>query len=227
MMQDIWAKVRPTLAHLIIVIDAIRNRSAFRQLARENHLQKRGPTTIATAMPVRWYSLVKMLGSTIALRPSNLVQLHHSIGDDTIWSNVVNCAKIVFDSVKQSVPEWIAEQRAISEAELPAGLKRQRFSLIEQATGASSPDQLRKTEWERYFELRVPPQDDASLSRWWKSHKSQFPVWHQIAQDYLSVPATSAGVERMFNKSRRVLSRLRLQMSPEHAELCERGLIDW
>jgi hypothetical protein len=40
-----------------------------------------------------------------------------------------------------------------------------------------------------------------------------------LAKLYLFIPATSAGVERMFSKARRVLDPLRLRMTPEHAGL--------
>ena len=36
----------------------------------------------------------------------------------------------------------------------------------------------------------------------WREHHQEYPILSQIARDYLSVPATSAGVERIFNYGR-------------------------
>jgi hypothetical protein len=77
MMQAIWSKVRPLLSRLLIVIEAIRNKTDFRRLTAEWRLSaeattqdfRKGPMAIATATPVRWYSLVRMLSSAISLRP--------------------------------------------------------------------------------------------------------------------------------------------------------------
>jgi hypothetical protein len=71
----------------------------------------------------------------------------------------------------------------------------------------------------RYTALKLLSQDDANLHQWWKSHAEEFPTFYLLAKLYLFIPATSAGPERMFSKARRVLDRLRLRLTPEHAEL--------
>jgi hypothetical protein len=78
---------------------------------------------------------------------------------------------------------------------------------------------LLEPEWTRYTELKLLAQDDADLDTWWKEHAREFPTFFLLTQLYLFIPATSAGAERLFSKSRRVLDRLRLRMTPEHAEL--------
>jgi hypothetical protein len=74
-------------------------------------------------------------------------------------------------------------------------------------------------EWTRYTLLRLLVQEDADLHNWWKDHAQEFPTFYPVAKSYLFIPATSAGVERMFSKAWRILDRLPLRMTTEHAEL--------
>jgi hypothetical protein len=46
---------------------------------------------------------------TALLRRSNLQQLRDLVDDDAQCSMIVACPKAVFDSVKESIPEWIAD----------------------------------------------------------------------------------------------------------------------
>jgi hypothetical protein len=162
---------------------------------------------------------VPLFQFTALLRPSNLHQIQHLLGEGNEWSHVLACAKVVFDSVKRSIPEWIAEQRRLSEAEDFPSSRRGRFSLTDEIPlpgrrGMVPP----KTEWDRYFEPEISAREDSDLMGWWHSHREMFPVWYHLAQTYLCLPATSAGVERMFSKSRRVLTRLRLRTTGDHAD---------
>jgi hypothetical protein len=57
------------------------------------------------------------------------------------------------------------------------------------------------------------------LLAWWENHGDRFPVWIRLARTYLLIPARSAAAERRFSKSRRAVSRLRLRMTRERADL--------
>jgi hypothetical protein len=147
---------------------------------------------------------------TALLRPSNLQQLRDLVDDDAQWSVIVTCSKAVFDSVKESIPEWISDQRRLSEIEQPGPMQRPRFSRTEEVRGATSTSPTRKGEWDQYLELIVSARNDADLKQWWNLHRREFSVCYSLPQAYLCVSATSVGVERMFSKVRRVFSRLRL-----------------
>lgn len=49
--------------------------------------------------------------------------------------------------------------------------------------------------------MSAVPEPESPLN-FWKSHDRQFPVLSAIARDCLAVPATGAGVERLFNSAR-------------------------
>jgi hypothetical protein len=72
---------------------------------------------------------------------------------------------------------------------------------------------------DQYAGLRVLSLDDNNLHQWWKDHAQEFPTFYLLAKLYLFIPATSAGPERMFSKSRRVVDRLRLRLTPKHTKL--------
>ncbi|KIY42956.1 HAT dimerization, partial [Fistulina hepatica ATCC 64428] len=75
-------------------------------------------------------------------------------------------------------------------------------------------------EMERY--LDSDPEDANDVIAWWIEHRALYPYLHQMAIDYLSIPATSVDVERLFSKGRLFLSHVRSRMSVQmtRALLC-------
>jgi hypothetical protein len=51
--------------------------------------------------------------------------------------------------------------------------------------------------------------------KWWNINKSGFPVLSQLAQKYLSIPATSVPSERLFLDAGNYISAKRTQLSPD------------
>jgi hypothetical protein len=140
------------------------------------------------------------------LRPSNL-RIRNRLKDDDEWQNVLGCMRVVYETVRS---QWnIMEPRADASDQV-SGFSRTRDILDEEDAS---------TEWDRYLNQRIRALEDADLHSWWQSHARTFPGFYRLAQLYLIIPPTSAGVERMFSKARRVLDRLRLRMKPEKAEL--------
>ncbi|KDR79571.1 hypothetical protein GALMADRAFT_47315, partial [Galerina marginata CBS 339.88] len=56
----------------------------------------------------------------------------------------------------------------------------------------------------------------------WYEKRQTFPQLHRMALDYLSIPATSTDVERLFSRGRLILSHTRSRLSPQstRALLC-------
>ena len=72
--------------------------------------------------------------------------------------------------------------------------------------GAESPAQPEKEEDARREEVlkylalpQVQAGDNFDLLDWWKSHQSLFPNLARMARQFLALPASSAGVERLFS----------------------------
>jgi hypothetical protein len=144
---------------------------------------------------------------TALLRPSNLTLIQEGIPMGS-WQNLLNCTRVVFEAVKA---KWnIREPVLTSESDTMEFSRTRRFQ--------NSPEPY-PSEWERYTSQQLPASADDRLHDWWQAHQTEFPCFYRLAQLYLIIPATSAGVERMFSQARRVLDRLRLRMKPENAEL--------
>jgi hypothetical protein len=137
---------------------------------------------------------------TALLRASNVQQLRDLVDDNAQWSMIVARSKAVFDSVKESIPEWFADQRRLSEIEQLGPTHRPRFSRTEEVRGPTSTNPTRKGKWDQYLELIVSAQNDADLKQWWNLYRREFPVCYSLEQACLCVPATSAGLERIFSK---------------------------
>jgi hypothetical protein len=87
------------------------------------------------------------------------------------------------------------------------------------------------TELELY--LSQPVENVADPLKWWLTHSHTFPTLSQMALDYLSIPATSTAVERVFSQGRHLLSHTRNRMKGKTlcAHLClgswaRKGLVD-
>lgn len=56
---------------------------------------------------------------------------------------------------------------------------------------------------------------DGSARLFWKDHQREFPNLARIARDIMSIPATGAGVERLFNSARDICHYRRGSLNPE------------
>jgi hypothetical protein len=148
------------------------------------------------------------------LRPSNLRRMPEKLVNQGEWDQVMDCAKAVFEATEFKSGLGNNESDRVAD-EVHTEWESRLFGMeeYEEASDLSEP------EWTRYTGLRVLSQEDKDLHQWWKDHAREFPTFYLLAKLYLFIPATSAGPERMFSKSRRVLDRLRLRLTPKHAEL--------
>ncbi|KIL63966.1 hypothetical protein M378DRAFT_79034, partial [Amanita muscaria Koide BX008] len=74
--------------------------------------------------------------------------------------------------------------------------------------------------------LSTDVEDITNPIAWWLERRSLYPRLSRMALDYLTIPATSVDVERLFSRGRILLSHLRNRMSAQttRALLC---LGDW
>lgn len=82
-----------------------------------------------------------------------------------------------------------------------------------------------KEEVDRYLEEEALPhrhpatQKRVDILEWWKANEQRFYHIAQIARSVLAIPASSVPSERVFSKAGELLTRKRLGMKPEEAEL--------
>jgi hypothetical protein len=70
--------------------------------------------------------------------------------------------------------------------------------------------------------LRKPVESVKNPLKWWVANRHVYPKLYRMALDYLSIPATSTAVERVFSQGRQLLSftRNRLHVSSIRTFLC-------
>lgn len=69
-----------------------------------------------------------------------------------------------------------------------------------------------------YLRMR-PLQEEESPLRFWASHMSKFPTLYKLARAYLAIPASSAGVERLFSTAGAIGRARRARITTEKMEM--------
>jgi hAT family C-terminal dimerisation region len=68
--------------------------------------------------------------------------------------------------------------------------------------------------------LRQAVENVANPLKWWYANRSRYPILHRMALDYLSIPATSTEVERVFSQGRHLLHFTQNSLSPSLFRAC-------
>jgi hypothetical protein len=75
------------------------------------------------------------------------------------------------------------------------------------------------TEFDRFLTMdRILLAQDETAESWWKKYRFLFLKVHELASEYLVVPATSAGPERQFSRAKRINTPKRVSMKPAKLE---------
>jgi hypothetical protein len=75
-----------------------------------------------------------------------------------------------------------------------------------------------RDEYERYIypgREKVPEDKQLQPIRWWRNREADYPVLSQLAFDLLSIPAMSAGVERVFSGTKELITDRRNALDVE------------
>lgn len=67
---------------------------------------------------------------------------------------------------------------------------------------------------------------------WWMNHAQQYPILSSIARDFLAIPASSAGSERVFSTTKNIATHLRSSLTPENFSKlafisCNKEIVDF
>lgn len=98
---------------------------------------------------------------------------------------------------------------------------RQYFALLSQNTNEneiSTSEPELETELDHYLEQ--PIDEEAELLFWWQAHENEFSILSKMAQNYLTVQATSVASEQAFSIARNTITKTRNRLLPETARAC-------
>ena len=60
--------------------------------------------------------------------------------------------------------------------------------------------------------MRAVVSEEMMLLEWWKAHAKEYPQLAKLAEDYLSIQASSVPCEQLFSSSGQLLSKRRARM---------------
>ena len=79
------------------------------------------------------------------------------------------------------------------------------------------PGNFVESEVNRYFS-EIAERKTSPLS-WWKERQNSYPILAQLARKYLAIPASSVPSERIFSLAGNLVTKKRVQLSPENINL--------
>ncbi|KAJ5264753.1 hypothetical protein N7505_007546 [Penicillium chrysogenum] len=107
--------------------------------------------------------------------------------------------------------ERLSNSQAFSNNQAPLDQGSKLATLIAQAGSNRKPVPRHNNEVENYLESGTNSIGPCSF---WKGHQHEFPMLASVARDVLSIPATGASVERLFNSARDICHYRRGSLKP-------------
>ena len=139
---------------------------------------------------------------------------------DSIKLTFILAAKRIHnDSASQSEPQPAAQPE--DQSQPPPAKKRKESELlnyifseteIEPTSSSSTATSDIDSEIEKYLSSQISRKEDDPL-KFWKENELLYPTLSKMAQCYLSIPATSAPVERLFSSAGKIFRPERCRLS--------------
>jgi hypothetical protein len=123
-----------------------------------------------------------------------------------------------YESREQAIVAARRKQELIELADSTANLEASKEELSDKELySIEQPGYIQdesQSEYNRWFrQLPVPRETDPIT--YWKTKQYNFPILAAMAQDYLTIPATSALSECVFSTSRNIITKKRNRLSPD------------
>ena len=120
------------------------------------------------------------------------------------YNNITNQLKEEYENLKQNnnTPR-LSEMSTIELTTMGNFWKKKNSKAI-----APTKDEL-----QHYLNvLELPALEEYDPFSWWATNKNQYPILHQIAMKYLSIPATSVPSERLFSDAKNLITPQRTRL---------------
>ena len=126
------------------------------------------------------------------------------------------CHELLLET--KSDPDSCAEDTCPPSPKRPQSLLWRSFSDILKETGSCSASSKTPSNIDHYLSEPVIDFHQASCDSWWMENNRRFPLLSELAQRYLSAPATSVPSERVFSDAGNICNDKRNRLAPERTE---------
>lgn len=138
--------------------------------------------------------------------------------EESIKDIIRNDGILIYQSTSTSDPL----QSSSAPQPPPAKKKRTLGSLLKLSESEDacspvqvSPDEMMESELTKYLhETKLDVESDP-----WKLHAPSYPLMSNVSKKYLAIPATSASSERLFSRSRKIVTPLRASLKPDKVDM--------
>jgi len=142
------------------------------------------------------------------LHPRHKLQYFHNANWDDVW--ITTATAIVCDEFLRAYADLPIADVVFYPADMPTKAKCR--NIFDDLPSLSAPvASTLNDELQQYLEC--PVEDVKNASVWWVKNRAVYPRLSRMALNYLSIPATSVDVERVFSKGRLILSHVRNGLS--------------
>jgi len=172
----------------------------------------------------RYYSLTdssEVYRIAMVLHPRHKLSYFTTAGWEAEW--VETAKELVRDVFERSYKQPDAREEE-DPAPAPAASSKassKPANMFDSLPSLSAPTQKElRDDLDRY--LSTDPEMVGDVLVWWHEHRGMYPSLSRMALDYLTIPATSVDVERLFSRGRLLLSHVRSRLSAQstRALLC-------
>ncbi|TFY73221.1 hypothetical protein EWM64_g10791 [Hericium alpestre] len=215
---EFFSQSVPNLANVIPAMDYIDEQFVTDAIDEKYSVAIRASLSVVKRTLNRYYNLTDdshVYRIAMVLHPAYKLKYFHDHGWEPEW--IETAWQLVRDGWDHSYASVELEADEIEEAEGPAKPSQNMFDNM---ASISRPTRAPQDELTRYLTAATENVPDPIL--WWKTHKSLYPRLYHMAIDYLTIPATSVAVERLFSCGRILIPHLRNRLSPQtiRALLC-------
>ncbi|SJL03663.1 uncharacterized protein ARMOST_16509 [Armillaria ostoyae] len=213
-----FSRSTPSLATVIPAMDHIDSVLTTQSLNAAYDPAIRASLCIAKKTLNRYYNITdysEVYRISMVLHPRHKLAYFRKVGWSPTWIDTAH--EIVQTEYERKYKNMAIEGEEENEVEeVTTSVSNNIFdSLPMLATAGSTQDEL-----DRY--LSTDPENVDDGLAWWNERRAMYPHLSRMALNYLSIPATSVDVERVFSRGRILLSHIRNRLSAQstRALLC-------
>ncbi|KAJ8515393.1 hypothetical protein ONZ45_g7180 [Pleurotus djamor] len=222
-----FSRETPNLATVIPAMDHIDEKFGSDALNPKLHSAIRASVAVAKRTCNRYYSRTdgsELYRIAMVLHPRYKLSYFEKAEWDLEWQEKARqLVRQVYETryAGLEVPPPTSGLSESSQTQHSSAAPKRTDNIFDSLPALSAPiAREHRDELERY--LSTDPEMTTNVIQWWVERRSMYPRLSRMAIDYLTIPATSVAVERVFSQGRLLISSIRNRLSSQstRAILC-------